>query len=145
MAATPAVPLTANELAMQAQMAALQKSYDALVAKSKTSSLAGNTTTSLGVPGVVDSTSTGVGSGAVASPVFGPDGTMYASSTAARQAGVYNYTNSKPAAQTATAPTSPTIGLTQVANPGLIQAASGSTGNYFTSPATVTLPPGVHQ
>jgi hypothetical protein len=93
---------------------------------------------------------------ASASPVYGPDGTMFPSATAARAAGVYNYTNVRPTGNSSNSSTSasttvsPTIGLSTIAAPGLIQNALnsagpvGTTGSYFTNPATVSLPPGVH-
>ena len=142
---------SAAEVAMQKQLAALQASYDALMKKNSQASTATKPITTLAQPGVVDNSGVNASTTIAAPPVYGPDGSMYASAAAARAAGVYNYTNAKPAvssSNTAASPTAmnnPAQGLQTNAAPGLIQGASGSTGNFFSNPAQVYLPPGVHQ
>jgi hypothetical protein len=87
---------------LQKQIAALQTSYNALVAKNNgTATNVGSTGgATVGGGTVIDaggSTPAPSNTGATSGVVYGPDGVMYSSAAAAIAAGVNNYSTTKPA------------------------------------------------
>lgn len=133
---------------LQKQIAALQTSYNALVAKNSGTST--NTSGTGGVVGGGTTVDTGsatpapTNTGATTGVVYGPDGTMYSSAAAAIAAGVRNYTSSKPAGLITTGNNmsgqfaNPAAGTAGNANPGgLIANASQQ---LFQNPVAVQAP-----
>ena len=75
-------------------------------------------------------------------PVYGPDGTMYPSAMAARAAGVYNFTTTRPTnpttAGTNTPP--PLPGTTNVVTPAPTTGLINSNSQLYTRPTTMQFP-----
>jgi hypothetical protein len=75
-------------------------------------------------------------------PVYGPDGTMYPSAMAARAAGVYNFTTTRPTnpAATGTNTPPPPPGTTNVVTPAPTTGLINSNNQLYTRPTTFQFP-----
>jgi hypothetical protein len=75
-------------------------------------------------------------------PVYGPDGTMYPSAMAARAAGVYNFTTTRPTnpAATGTNTPPPPPGTTNVVTPAPTTGLINSNNQLYTRPTTMQFP-----
>jgi len=141
------------------QIAALQNSYNELLARSARGTTGTGTTTTGGTTGgavnadgtTIDTSNSGAGTSGV---VYGPDGRMYSSAASAIAAGVTNYTRTKPLGAIAGADTLGAGGggtaargfMSNDANTGNVNPGgliANQSKQLFNVNPNVSLPPGV--
>ena len=108
--------------------------------KGSTSTGTANTSTGVVTGGTSTGTSTVTQPTAADVPVYGPDGMMYPSAMAARAAGVYNFSTTKPTTPAPAAASNPVPGTTNITTPAPTTGLINSNSQLYTRPTTFQFP-----